>query len=388
MKYAHIIADVYSRAWAMPEALVLTLHDILRMQAAGVKWSDEEIKQRIAEANAENGYETHEQSGFRYVAIDAIDPQARGGSSNPSSGSVAIIPIQGIISHRMNMMQAMSGAGGTSIQKLQAQFREAMADTNCKAIIFDVDSPGGSVDGVMEMASEIYNGRKTKQSIAVVNSMAASAAYWLASAASEVVITPSGQAGSIGVYMMHQDESEALKKEGIKISLIKAGKYKAEGSPSEPLSDDARAAFQSKVDDFYSMFVKGVAQNRGASQVSIRDGYGQGRTLLANDSVKENLADRVGTFDDVLAKFGVGGKRAQIAATTEEVAPKAEEAAPKADDDIEMECKCACTACVAGNCAQCENDECSDPACGHEPRSKAEDWKTKLNSRRRQLQLH
>ena len=137
----------------------------------------------------------------------------------------------GIISHRASMMSEISGSGGGSIQSLTAQFRQALADTNCKAIVFDVDSPGGSVEGVVELAQEIYNARKQKPITAVCNAMACSAAYWLASAASEVVCTPSGQCGSIGVYMMLQDESEALKSEGITINLIKAGKVQSRGTP-------------------------------------------------------------------------------------------------------------------------------------------------------------
>jgi signal peptide peptidase SppA len=175
-----------------------------------------------------------------------------------------------------------------------------MGREDCKAIVLDVDSPGGSVDGVPEFADEIYDARSKKPVIAVCNSMACSAAYWLASAASEVVCTPSGQCGSIGVYMMHLDESESLKQQGIKITVIKAGKYKAEGNSTEPLSDDARAAAQTSVDAFYSMFVRSVARNRGTSQTAVREGYGQGRSLMAAQAAGQDLVDRVGTFDDIL----------------------------------------------------------------------------------------
>jgi capsid assembly protease len=119
------------------------------------------------------------------------------------------------------------------------------------------------------------------------------------------VVTPSGQVGSIGVYCAHQDESKALENEGIKINLISAGKFKVEGNPTEPLSPDARAAIQDKVDAYYSMFVNAVARNRGAAAADVRNGYGEGRMLLASDAVKARMADRVATLDDVLAKLGV-----------------------------------------------------------------------------------
>jgi signal peptide peptidase SppA len=341
--------------------------------------------------------------------------QAANGKRNSAGpGSVAVIPIRGIISQRMNMMSEISGAGGTSTEKLTTQFRQALEDGNCKAIVFDVDSPGGSVAGITELASEIYNSRGKKPITAVVNSMACSAAYWLASAAKEVVCTPSGQAGSIGVYMIHQDVSKAYENEGIKNTIIKAGKYKTEGNPYEPLSDEARAALLSNVEDYYGMFVKGVAQNRGASQNAVRDGFGQGRSLLATDAVKQNLVDRVGTMDDVLGKYGVKSS-SSIAATS--VQPPAEASAerltkleartkssasnpdPGEDDTNEDYCPCACNACkdCAGGAGTKAEDEmacaCACDAC-KACDGKAEDVaKAKsvasmnLNRRRRELQL-
>jgi signal peptide peptidase SppA len=326
MKYSRIVAEFHSRAWALREETLFAMQELIRLQAVeGLKWTAKEIRDRIDAANAENGYVADPRAAAHFVfGQGSVTPmQAAAGKRNGAApGSVGVIPITGIISHRMNMMSQISGAGGTSIEKLTAQFRQALGDTNCKAIVFDVDSPGGSVEGVMELASEIFNARKQKPITAVVNSMACSAAYWLASAANEIVCTPSGQAGSIGVYMTHQDESEALAKDGIKITVIKAGKYKTEGNPSEPLSDEARAAFQSKVDDYYGMFVKAVAQNRGTSQAAVRDGYGQGRSLLAAGALKEGLIDRVGTMDDVLGKYGVKAS-SQFAALAPESAPKA-----------------------------------------------------------------
>jgi capsid assembly protease len=287
MKYAHIVAELYGRGWALRPEVALAMKNVIEARIAGEKFSAEEIQQKIDASNKENNF--------------SAGPRPR--ASTP--GTVALIPITGIISHRMNMVSEISGPGGTSIQRLTAQFRAAMDDTNCKAIVFDVDSPGGSVEGVMELADEIFEARGQKKITAVANSQAASAAYWLATSAGELVVTPSGQVGSIGVYCAHQDESKALENEGIKINLISAGKFKVEGNPTEPLSPDARAAIQDKVDAYYSMFVNAVARNRGAAAADVRNGYGEGRMLLATDAVKARMADRVATLDDVLAKLGV-----------------------------------------------------------------------------------
>jgi len=368
MKYARIVAEVCGQPWAMREETVWAMQKLLRMQVTGVKWTAEEIRERIAESNAANGYVAVSRGGAHFLCstedvhgvfrTSALEMQAASGKRNKAQpGSVALIPVVGIVANRMSSMD-ISGPGGVSIQRLTAQFRQALEDGNCKAIVLDVDSPGGSVEGVMELANEIFDARKQKPVTAVCNAMACSAAYWLAAAASEVVCTPSGQCGSIGVYMMHQDESEALKKDGIKITVIKAGKYKAEGNPSEPLSSEAYDAFLGKVNDYYGMFVKAIAQYRGGSQAAVRDGYGQGRSLLATAAVKENLADRIGTLDDVLGKYGVKSS-SQESAFSIQPAPSARAASQPDDEDDPDDagpCGCGCDACKS-----CENKGSAAP---------------------------
>jgi capsid assembly protease len=395
MKYARIIAEFYSRPWAIKEETLIAMQELLRLQGDGIKWTVEEIRQRIAASNAANGFVARDSGearwltaegklvGFDYFASAPMEAAGKRNSAAP--GSVALIPITGIISHRMSMMGDISGPGGTSTTRVAGQFRQALEDGNCKAIVFDVDSPGGSVEGVTELASEIFKARKQKPITAVCNSMACSAAYWIASAAEELVCTPSGQCGSIGVFMLLQDESEALAKEGIKINLIKSGKYKAEGHPSQPLSDDARAFLQSQCDSVYSMFVKAVAQNRKTAQATVREGYGEGRSLLATDAVKAGLADRVATLDDVLASYGVKtGAQASAGETPIEAAdtthttditdatPIMSAAKPGEDDEQDPGCGCnggnpcaACQGCTATG-ARADDDmacKCSCSAC-------------------------
>jgi signal peptide peptidase SppA len=404
MKYARVLSEFYGRQWALPEELLLRMQELLGAQASGADWDDHEIRNRIAGANAISGHEDRGHLGFQYLALNAAAAPA---SRSGRAGQVAVIPVTGIIAHRMNLISQVSGAGGTSIEKLKAQLREALGNVQCKAIVLDVDSPGGSVDCVPELASEIYGARKQKPIIAVCNSMACSAAYWLASAAGEVVCTPSGQCGSIGVYMLTQDQSEALKNEGIKITIIKAGKYKAEGHPAEPLSDDARSFLQSQVDDVYAMFVKAVAQQRGVSQTAVREGMGQGRSLLAKAAVKQNLVDRVDTLDSVLTRLGVPGTRGSaqalngggaLATRRRQLALMSagtSTASPDDDDeDGEPPCGCPCQACRActgdpgarakdGHHCICECQACH--ACDYKTGAKG--YKLGLARRRQQLDL-
>ena len=217
-------------------------------------------------------------------------------------GGVAVLPIAGAITQKGEYF-------GTSTERLRAQVGQALANPDIGAIVFDVDSPGGSVSGVPELAEFIYKSRGKKPMVAVVNSLMASAAYWIGSAADEVVIAPSGEAGSIGVFMLHVDASKALEEFGVKVSIIRAGKYKAEGNPFEPLTDDARAHMQDGVNEYYGQFVDAVAAHRGVTGGEVAAGYGQGRALTARKAVQAGLADRVGTLGSVLAEMGVDPSR-------------------------------------------------------------------------------
>src|SRR5262249_1266601 len=140
---------------------------------------------------------------------------------------------------------------------------------------------GGSVAGASEFAREVRAARARKPVIAWANHLLASAAYWGLAGATEIVATPSALVGSIGVYTLHDDISEAPAKLGIKRQVFSAGKYKAEGVDGGPLSAEARAHIQQLVSTAYGRFVTDVASGRGISATAVRDGYGQGRLLDA-----------------------------------------------------------------------------------------------------------
>lgn len=235
------------------------------------------------------------------------------------SGKVAILPLFGVISQRMNLITEASG--GTSTEIFGASLDRLVADKSVRSIVLAVDSPGGSVFGVEELAKKVFQARNEKKIVAVADSMAASAAYWIASQAAEVVVTPGGQVGSIGVVTAHQDYSKAAETAGVKTTIIKAGKYKAEGDPSQPLDEDARADLQAKVDQYYGMFVGAVARGRGVTEHAVRSGFGEGRMVLAKDAVTAGMADRVATLAQVVHRLGgeSGGERGVSAEADEPI---------------------------------------------------------------------
>jgi signal peptide peptidase SppA len=242
-----------------------------------------------------------------HAELGVAMPTHRGKAAPPVT--VAVIPIHGLIAQHPHSL-------GTSTAEIGSALGKALANSSIDAILLDVDSPGGTVGGVPELGAKIAAARAVKPVTALANGLMASAAYWLGSQADEIVVTPSGEVGSIGVYMLHEDWSQNLAQEGVKIRAISAGKYKLEGAPWEPLDLEAEAFMQQRVDEVYGWFVKAVASGRRDTQTNVRQGYGEGRVLGGVQSVKANLADRVGTFEETVGGLAARAPRRGPSAAT------------------------------------------------------------------------
>ena len=243
--------------------------------------------------------DTHLSMLRRVARGDAIEPMAASGADAVRSGGVAVLSINGFIEMRCSRFTEFFG--GTSTEMFASRFSAAMGDPNVSEIVIDVNSPGGEVAGVQELSDLIFKARGTKRITAIANPLAASAAFWIATAADRLVVTPSGDVGSVGVIAIHTDKSAMLEQEGVKKTIIKSGKFKAEGNPFETLDQTAIDFFQSRVDQMFSRFVADVARNRGVSKTDVRQNFGQGRIVMARDAVKAGMADSVGTMADVLS---------------------------------------------------------------------------------------
>lgn len=215
---------------------------------------------------------------------------------------IAIVPVHGVITSS----QTVPGQAVAS-SKVARDVRAAVADPAVSAVLMHVNSPGGSTTGLIEAAAELRAARDAgKPIVAMVQYMAASAAYWLAAQASEIVATPSAQVGSIGVYMMHVDQSASLERDGMRVTYISAGKDKVLGNSTAPLSDDALAYYQAQVDEAYAAFVADVAAGRGVSEDTVRSAqFGEGRIFSAGTGLANGLIDRIAPLGQVLAEIGV-----------------------------------------------------------------------------------
>lgn len=219
---------------------------------------------------------------------------------------IAIIPITGSIFRYANMFTEISGA--TSTQILSLDFNSALNNPDINGILLDIDSGGGQANGISELSSMIYNARGKKPIKAYIGGSGASAAYWIGSSADEIIINDTGIAGSIGAMLSFEDDKEKKEAEGIKevkiISSVSPHKNSDEG-------------LQSLVDSLGTIFVENVARNRGVTTEEVLSNYGKGGLFVGKDAVTAGLADKVGTFEEVLSSFEVtsnsslGGLKAQ-----------------------------------------------------------------------------
>ena len=282
-RYAHVLQTVFNRPWALERETFDIMARVVLEHVRGDKPTDEEIEARLETAALTNG--------------ERIGRQDAGG--------VAVIPVYGVIAPRMNLM--LSFSGGTSLEELGGAIDEAVNDADVSAIVLDIDSPGRSVEGLAEFATYLrgVRDRGGKPITAMVNYTAASAAYYIAAQAHEIITSTSGMVGAIGTIARHFDESRAYDAEGVTPTLFVSDNapFKAEGNPYEPLSEDARGDIQRVVNHFGRMFVGDVAKGRGITATKVTDDFGQGRMLLADEALAAGMVDGIATLEATVRRL-------------------------------------------------------------------------------------
>lgn len=281
-----LVAEYYRTVWALEPTTFHALDMVITRWASGVRLSAEEIQAAVGGAP-------------QAAAERRAQAQAQGG------GGVAVLPLYGILTPRAWNAQVDASTSLTSTELVAKSLRALVTDPSVSAVILDVDSPGGNAQGVQELADAIFTLRSEKPIVGVVNPTAASGGYWAVSQCSEVVMTPSAWAGSIGTFMSHDDLSGAMAQAGVKREYVYAGANKVEGNPTGPLTDETRAYMQALNDKQYAVFTRTVARGRGVGPDVVRSPeWGQGRMLLAQDAVAAGMADRVDTLEATIARLG------------------------------------------------------------------------------------
>jgi signal peptide peptidase SppA len=239
----------------------------------------------------------------RHVGTYEQDPAKPEGVKKPyrtTADGIAIIPVIGSLVGRGGWLSALSGI--QSYENLKFALGAAAADKSVRAMVLDIDSPGGEAVGAFETADAVRAAAAQKEVVAVATGLCCSAAYAIASAASSVVTTKSSVIGSIGVVMLHADYSHALHERGVVPTLIHAGKRKVDGTPYKPLTDEVKAELKAEVEKFNSLFVATVAEGRKSLTPDAILAMEAG-TYIGAAAVKVKLADSVGSLEAVLARL-------------------------------------------------------------------------------------
>lgn len=211
---------------------------------------------------------------------------------------VAIIPLRGMVTPDDPFSPFF---GETNLAMFTKNFDQALEDSKVKAIVLNIYSPGGYVYGVEAAANRIFEARGKKPIVAYTDTLAASAAYWIATAADKIVLgSETAEVGSIGVYLVHFDYSEMLTEAGIKVTEITSGEFKGIGSPYSAMTAEEKKMLQADSNYVFTRFVNTVARNRGASVQDVLKSA-NGLTFYGSEAIKAGLADSINTFQEVLA---------------------------------------------------------------------------------------
>lgn len=209
---------------------------------------------------------------------------------------IAVIPIIGTLVHRTSGLGAMSGM--RSYIGIRKDYREAINDSKVNAILLDIDTSGGAVAGVFDLVDEFYAGNQQKPLYAYVNEHAYSAGYALASPARKIFLPRTGGVGSIGVRMMHVDQSEFNKKKGIKVTNLFVGERKVDFDPHSSLSEEAYESAMKELRVIYDLFADITARNRGLSAEEVKGT--KAALYMGQHAVEVGLADEVMSFDEAI----------------------------------------------------------------------------------------
>lgn len=242
----------------------------------------------------------------RRLGIDGIEAAAPEAAAPARAaparqGGIAVVNVFGPIMQRASQFGPCEA--GAAAEDIDAALSAAVADETVGQVIMRFDTPGGSVFGIQELGDRIRALRASKPIIGIADSLSASAGYWLLAQCTEAYVTPGGMVGSIGVYSAHEDVSKAMEASGIKVELVSAGRFKVEGNPFEPLSEEARGHMQAQVNHYADVFHKAVAKGRGVPVDQVRAGMGEGRCLQADAALAAGMVDGISTFADLVAKM-------------------------------------------------------------------------------------
>lgn len=286
-----IVSAIRSQPWAiLPDYLAA-------IEAIAIRALDDDVLARLAK----DGHADQVQHSLEAVA--ALGTRLEGSEMSMVRNGTAVVPMVGAIYPRSNMVSASSG--GTSLDTVMRDMRVAWASPDVERVVMLIDSPGGIVSGLGEAAETLR--AAPKPMISFVTGMAASAAYWLGSQASEIVLDRAASVGSIGVV------ASMSRQEAADVNGRRSYEIVSSGAPfkrPDPSTEEGRAAIQRDVDAAEGVFIADIAAGRGVAEGVVREQFGKGAMIFADEAVRVGMADRVGTLEGVLSE-GSGSIRSK-----------------------------------------------------------------------------
>jgi len=309
MNSSQLLAALTSTCWMMEPMVLERVCGVLLRHSSGVRLDVTQVAQVV------NG-RPQDRARAKLSPRSDVVTDSNGRMLYQRVGSVAVVPIAGVIAKRASMVNGSSQQRGTSLEAIDLAMRTARADDQVGSIMLRADSPGGSADGLKQAADSIFASRapagsdsKSKPVWSFIDGLAASAAYYLVSQAEKVFLPLDGMAGSIGTYIVAVDSSRQAKNEGVDVHLIRSdvltsadGKVvsvKGEHVPGVAISEAAIAHWRGIVNALQEMFTEAVARGRGMSAAQV-GGVATGHMWVGKAAVAQGLADGVDTIENVI----------------------------------------------------------------------------------------
>lgn len=285
VKYAHIAARILSRPLLLEPQYASVFFSAFGRRAGltdivGVDGQDIDLESTL---------ESYQVRQRRYASGDN-EPYA-------VIDGVAVVSMEGSLVHKMGTMDPVSGMQG--YDGIAAKLDAAANDPRAKAILLNVDSPGGEVSGAFDLADKVAQVRSRKPVFAYADDMMASAAFLVASQAQGIFASQTANIGSVGVLLAHTDNSKRMESAGVKVTLIHSGKHKVDGNPYGPLPEEVQAELQSEIDGIRDKFAQYVANGRKMSKTDVL--ATEARTYGATAAVNTGFADGVMSFDAAIS---------------------------------------------------------------------------------------
>ena len=245
---------------------------------------------------------------LRSEAMLAAEVRRDAGKLYAQRDTVAIIRVQD------QLTKGVSKFGGTSTILTKRALQQAVRAEDVTSILLAIDSPGGQVDGVQDLADAIQQARQSKAVHAYIEDLGASAAYWIASQAQKITANATAFIGSIGVFAILQDLSGAAEREGVKVRVVSTGPYKGLGVPGTPLVQETIDEVQKHVDQIAEFFFAAVRKGRGMGAQALASAT-DGRIWIAAEAHQMRLIDGIQSFDEAFAEAATARPRRRYAAS-------------------------------------------------------------------------